>query len=168
MKKLLILAAVIVAGIAANAASFKWTGGNIYTSNGTDKLTGTVAIMAYTADIASAVKVADAFVVAGTLKSDAVGTANGFTYDWTEAVGGTAYNFYMIIEDAGKTIDTSVTDPTKIITSTAQATSTPTVAFGSMATITQKSANWQSVPEPTSGLLMLLGMAGLVLRRRRA
>ena len=28
--------------------------------------------------------------------------------------------------------------------------------------------NWQSVPEPTSGLLMLLGMAGLALRRRRA
>ena len=27
---------------------------------------------------------------------------------------------------------------------------------------------WQSVPEPTSGLLMLLGMAGLALRRRRA
>ena len=77
-------------------------------------------------------------------------------------------NFYMIIEDAGNTIDTSVTDPTKIITSTAQATSTPTVAFGSMATITPNAANWQSVPEPTSGLLMLLGMAGLALRRRRA
>lgn len=31
-------------------------------------------------------------------------------------------------------------------------------------------ADWQSasVPEPTSGLLMLLGMAGLALRRRRA
>ena len=27
---------------------------------------------------------------------------------------------------------------------------------------------WQSVPEPTSGLLMLLGMAGLALRRKRA
>ena len=27
---------------------------------------------------------------------------------------------------------------------------------------------WQSVPEPTSGLLMLLGVAGLALRRRRA
>lgn len=26
---------------------------------------------------------------------------------------------------------------------------------------------WQSVPEPTSGLLMILGMAGLSLRRRR-
>ena len=27
---------------------------------------------------------------------------------------------------------------------------------------------WTAVPEPTSGLLMLLGMAGLALRRRRA
>ena len=27
---------------------------------------------------------------------------------------------------------------------------------------------WQSVPEPTSGLLMLVGLAGLALRRRRS
>lgn len=29
-------------------------------------------------------------------------------------------------------------------------------------------AGWQAVPEPTSGLLLLLGMAGLALRRKRA
>ena len=29
-------------------------------------------------------------------------------------------------------------------------------------------AGWYAVPEPTSGLLMLLGMAGLALKRKRA
>jgi len=40
-----------------------------------------------------------------------------------------------------------------------------------MASATQTAANWvgggEPAPEPTSGLLMLLGMAGLALRRRR-
>jgi len=35
---------------------------------------------------------------------------------------------------------------------------------GSMSTAT----GWTAVPEPTSGLLMLVGLAGLALRRRRA
>lgn len=33
---------------------------------------------------------------------------------------------------------------------------------------TGDATSWTAVPEPTSGLLMLLGMAGLALRRRRA
>ena len=169
MKKILVLAAAIAAGVAANAASFKWTSGNIYKSDGKTKLTGTVAIMAYTGtDSSSAVKVVDAFVVDGTLKSDAAGTASGFTYNWEDAVGGTSYNFYMVINDNGKAVDTSKTNPAKIVSATAQATSTPTVAFASMASITQNASNWQVVPEPTSGLMLLLGVAGLALKRKRA
>lgn len=165
MKKLLILAAALVAAVAANAAAFKWTAANVYASNGTDKYTGTAAIYAYTTDAASATKVAEAFVVSGTFKSDAAGTATGFTADWADAVVDTTYNFYMVIEDGGKAFDSSAV---KIASGKAIATGATSVAFGNMTTYTQNASNWAAVPEPTSGLLMLLGMAGLALRRRRS
>ena len=170
MKKLLILAAVIAAGIAANAASFKWTAANIYGADGSTRFTGTAAIYAYlsTAAIEDAVKVADAYVVGGSFKSDAVGTANGFTYEWGDAVGDQTYNFFFVIEDGGKEFNSATSDPLVVKTGIAAATSTTTVGFANMASSTQNASNWAAVPEPTSGLLMLLGMAGLALRRRRA
>ncbi len=170
MKKLLVLAALVVAGVAANAASFKWTGANIYGADTSTKFNGTAAIYAYldTATVADAVKVVDVFVVSGTIKSDAVGTATGFTYNWTDAVGNSNYNFYMVIEDGGKTFDSSASDPSKVVVGKAAATATTTVAFANMQTATQNASNWAAVPEPTSGLLLLLGMAGLALKRKRA
>ena len=45
------------------------------------------------------------------------------------------------------------------------------INFGTFANATSTTGGWQStavVPEPTSGLLMLGGLAGLALRRRRA
>ena len=43
-------------------------------------------------------------------------------------------------------------------------------AQGKTATFNMNNATWTAVaiPEPTSGLLMLVGLAGLALRRRRA
>ena len=150
MKKLLILAAVLVAGVAANAASFKWTAGNIYSSDGSTKWTGAVSL--YAAGITDAIYVANA-------NNGAVSVASLST---DKVTGGNAYDFYMVIEDGGKTFTSST------VTVSAQATATSNISFGNMASQTQTASNWVAVPEPTSGLLMLLGMAGLALRRRRA
>ena len=43
-----------------------------------------------------------------------------------------------------------------------------TVFLGADAATGTATGGWQSVPEPTSGLLLLLGMAGLALKRKRA
>ena len=52
-------------------------------------------------------------------------------------------------------------------TAVAPETGAAGVAFGNLQTATTTAGAWQSVPEPTSGLLLLLGMAGLALRRKQ-
>ena len=154
MKKLLILATVIVAGVAANAASFKWTAANIYGADGSTKFSGTASLFA---------EGIDGVIYEATVTSGAITAAAG-TFETTKTTVGQYYDFYFVIEDGGKTF-TSAT-----VNATTQATSTQPIGFGNMATQTQNASNWagSAVPEPTSGLLMLLGLAGLALKRKRS
>ena len=157
MKKLFILAAALVVGVVANAASFKWSAGNIYASNGTDRYTGNVVLYAY----AAADDVSTAFAVSTVMASSA-GAVAATTFSDDRLVGGTAYQFFFTIEDNGKAFTSAEKS------GVAAATQTVSLTFGNMASATQNAGNWAAVPEPTSGLLMLLGVAGLALRRRRA
>ena len=66
---------------------------------------------------------------------------------------------YLVLADNG----------TKVLSSTfADAADTVTAKFNSQASNLAYGTIAQSVPEPTSGLLLLLGVAGMALRRRRA
>ena len=83
MKKLLVLAAVVIVGIAANAASFKWSAANIYGANGTDKYTGDVTLYAY----AAGADVSTAFAVS-TVKATAAGAIAQTTFSNDNLVDG--------------------------------------------------------------------------------
>ena len=158
MKKLLVLAAAIVAGVAANAASFNWSAANIYSSDLTTKYTGTINLYV------SGVSDLDGIVLSTVSANNGVVTTalagNAFSSD--KLFAGNSYDFFFTFEDGDKVF----TSATK--SATAQATATATIQFANMASQTQNASNWAAVPEPTSGLLILLGMAGLALRRRRA
>ena len=156
MKKLIILAATIVTGVVANAASFNWGAANIYGPDG-QKFSGTASLFC---DALSAEALTTATVTSGTISS------KNTAFDVASAVAETTYDFYFVITTTSGGKEVSYTSAIK--SAKASDTGTTGIAFGNMASGTQAAGAWVAVPEPTSGLLMLLGIAGLALKRKRA
>jgi hypothetical protein len=185
MKKLMIVAAVICAAALSQAASFNWktakTGGAVNAFDGGSLLASTAYI--FTSDQASAIVTAfaagndwttgalDSNTIAATGKIatkspmfDYGGVGVAATLDaifaFTENVGG---QDYLYISSVGSASSPATGSATINFTEGGVSTALKDAAGG------YTTAGWYTaVPEPTSGLLMLLGMAGLALRRRRA
>ena len=178
MKKLLFMLAAAIAVVSAQAASVKWTCTGV-------KIDGTaVSGIAYFVDAAT---LSQATLATYTKASDFTSALSGM-YSWTPGTAGnygkTATNSELGLTDA--TTDNSayllvfdtaeITDSSKYYTTvvksfdTLAGTETASVAWAGQSSRIS-SVGWTSVsdvPEPTSGLLMLVGLAGLALRRKRA
>lgn len=181
MKKLLIIAAIALASTVANAAAIGWTlatgSGATYSGDayalfviGQNGVSSVDTITALLADSTTYSDYASKAFGSGTINSSGVGTVAA-TASGKSLSGGT-YEGFFVLFDSG-----TVTEGTKYMVISGQAgmtiTFADTAASKSFSSGNVSSAissgTWATVaPEPTSGLLMLLGMAGLALRRKRA
>ena len=182
MKKIMIAAAIVCAAAFANAAAFDWKSSTMASSkfynNGTSDLV--TAATCYLFDAATYTQ-ADFLNAKGADLSKSLATgaiANGVvspTVTLTDYGSvGVQTSFWMAIVADDDLFYVSAVKPTagvegKNATLSFAGTNSKNAFTAWNEGDTFSAAGWyQTVPEPTSGLLMLLGMAGLALRRRRA
>ncbi len=178
MKKLMLAVAVLCTAVVANAASVVWNSGNLTDYTGAagslKNSTAYTATLYIFSDAEGKTDVTSTFG-SGTQISSSTASKNG-AYSGTAPASGVSSGTYyaqLIIANT----EWSLTSDLAAFTYDAAAIAPLSLNFLSGSGFNTASAKlhvggtnngWQSVPEPTSGLLMLLGVAGLALRRRRA
>jgi len=192
MKKIMIACVAVAMAAVAQAASVNWTITNVYspsdstakvaagsmsawlfvTANSTDVTTGipVTTLSAVQTVLASGDLTGLSSLAAAHGSNTAAGTVGGAT-GLTGFSSGSLTAFAVVVDSA----DLSTANNYFLVSGGAEKTATFTsatgiksLAFGDQTSYTTTAGAWTAVPEPTSGLLMLLGMAGLALRRKHA
>ena len=186
MKKLMIALAIAAIAVVSNAASVNWGAGTVTDPNGA---TANKSVTGYLFVLTSDQYTALAANTTGAAMSEAVYAAYGSKLGEAYATGTTSKKGALTLTDDSKEYGAGdkayaaiiytygTGDDLQYIGNVGSATfeSSMSVDMSEMANhlfgdTSAASTAWTAaaVPEPTSGLLMLLGMAGLALRRRRA
>ena len=189
MKKLTIAIVAIAIGSIASAASWDWSSsGNFFDGTGTTgKMSdGTTVYLMLTSSYSLSDIVSD-FAAGGITTSKAIQTgsissaklAGGDTIPVSADVTG-SQTAYMAIVYGDRLFISTTMDTTVLSVGTGDIVfdtqayltrynnTTATLLPDNLASKGYSGAGWYNVPEPTSGLLLLIGMAGLALKRKRA
>lgn len=182
MKKVIMAMAVAAYAAVASAAAFDWKTspvGKIYEAGTTTLLASGTAYI-FDSSTVSRQTLVEYFAANGSMKegslhskaiSNGVIAATGSdAFMWS---GGDDLVAYIAVISDGKILVSDV--QTKVATETGYSQFSFNIKEASQSAAREfttgdtVSAGWYTaVPEPTSGLLMLVGLAGLALRRRRA
>ena len=174
MKKLLIIAAVALSAAASQAASVNWSLNNIQSSPDTAVGAGWL-VQVYDASTAFSFDAAKEGSITALASGSSIASGTIFKASGTfgDYAAGAAVNTYAVVFDAGTVADAKNYIVSDVVNKNIAASGANlNLAFGNMASTATSNAfhasTWTAVPEPTSGLLLLLGMAGLALKRKRA
>ena len=195
MKKLLIAFAVVAVATMANAAAMRWNSGNLYAPTSATDGTFTSSTIAVLNSVTAYVwessdssviskldagKLYEAYaggetssLFAGATVKTAKNSSNANAANITGgsySVGTSVYAAILYVyEDTNGNAYYIENYAQNTAASAAKTTTNLANILGGNGTAAGANiSGWTAVPEPTSGLLMLLGMAGLALRRRRA
>lgn len=189
MKKLTVLFASLMIAVAVNAASYNWSGANVKLAPG-DEASAVTSYTIYLVDASMiSSEVLSGQIAAGNYSSlnkseNVVATTNGimqpnevsdkygayhtvFRWSQTEGLDNIKLNgeYYTII------LNGDLGEATHYLITQTQTASSPFLGSTAINFGNQIENNWVPItpaPEPTSGLLILIGAAGLALRRKNS
>lgn len=183
MKKLMIMLAVVAMAVVANAAAVQWYSGTIYRAGdaaGADGAkaglnTVTAYLYALTAAEYTAAQSMDTATLyttysakTATVTKNSVGNGTANISQTVADASGMHYGLVLYVDTTNANLPDGKDAFVKAALATADVGGSVNVTVSNMITTSAVSSTWTAVPEPTSGLLMLVGLAGLALRRKRA
>lgn len=169
---MILVAITALAGL-VNAATCNWSGLGVTLQKSTDDATKYTVYLfdaAVTDASTMATKLAkgDTSAVSAATVTTTSGIAVGTTAArWNKSgfgdyTAGDAYTYYSVV------FNDTLANASYFMITDEKAATVPSSGSLQMAFGTQASKSWQSIPEPTSGLLLLVGGALLALKRKRA
>ncbi|MBR5457665.1 MAG: PEP-CTERM sorting domain-containing protein [Kiritimatiellae bacterium] len=176
MKKIMVMLGAIALAVCANAAAVSWQSGAVYTTDGSAKVgkgnTDYLVTINFFTDAAGANAVTG---LTGDLSLGQAGTGSKYSGTVDGFAAGTTYYTQLLVTTEGFEAKSAIVAFTTPANGDVALNFSDGGGFDTAYTFsTQTAGAWQAtgstgdVPEPTSGLLLLVGAAALALKRKVA